>query len=83
MPPSSSPSSSFTRMGRQLSQWICALHGHETELRIGANRLHLQCKHCGHQTPGWVLERPPRRAAGHRNRMSSSAAPAQTTFQTQ
>lgn len=57
MPPSHSPSPK-TPLSRRLNQWICGMHGHETQLQIGADRLLLRCSHCGYATPGWVVGRP-------------------------
>jgi hypothetical protein len=60
MPPSRLPSHK-TSLSRRLSQWICGVHGHDTQLQIDADRLLLRCNHCGYASPGWVV-RPP--AAG-------------------
>ena len=54
MPPSH-PTSSMTPFSRRLNQWICGVHGHETQLQIGADRLLLQCTKCGYVSPGWVV----------------------------
>jgi hypothetical protein len=82
MPPSSiSPSDN--RIARQLSQWICGLHGHDTVLRMGADRLHLQCRHCGHQSPGWPVGPSARQASVSGPRQLSGSTPSQTALQTQ
>lgn len=57
MPPSHSPSAR-TLLSRRLSQWICGVHGHDTQLQIGADRLVLRCNQCGYASPGWVVRRP-------------------------
>ena len=54
MPPSH-PTSATTPFSRRLSQWICGVHGHETQLQIGTDRLVLQCTNCGYVSPGWVV----------------------------
>jgi len=82
MPPSSiSPSDN--RIARQLSQWICGLHGHDTVLRMGADRLHLQCRHCGHQSPGWPIGPPDRQAAASSHRQAPEPKTSQSALQTQ
>ena len=50
----------LTPLSRRLSQWICGVHGHDTQLQIGADRLLLRCTHCGYASPGWVVGRPAR-----------------------
>ena len=77
MPPSYSTSQTPT-LSRRLSQWICGLHGHDTQLQIGADRLLLRCKDCGYATPGWVVRRPATwTSPGERPRQSAtSSAPA-------
>ena len=72
MPPSSS--SPLARIGRQLSHWICGLHGHDAEVRLEADRLHLHCNHCGHETPGWAVRGTAR--GGARSRAGTLAVPA-------
>lgn len=57
MPPSQRPSPT-TRLSRRLNQWVCGVHGHDTQLQIGADRLLLRCSRCGYASPGWVV-RPP------------------------
>ena len=57
MPPSPSPPPRRP-LSRRLSQWICGVHGHDTQLQIGSDRLLLRCNHCGYASPGWVV-RPP------------------------
>jgi hypothetical protein len=82
MPPSSiSPSDN--RIARQLSQWICGLHGHDTVLRMGADRLHLQCRHCGHQSPGWPIGPPDRQAAASSHLQAPEPKTSQSALQTQ
>jgi hypothetical protein len=72
MPPSHSPASSLSR---RLSQWICGLHGHEMQLRIGSGHLALRCRHCGLDSPGWGLDTSARTPVGP---PAEPAAPAAT-----
>ena len=64
MPPSPS-SSAKSPLSRRLSQWICGVHGHDTQLQIGSDRLLLRCNHCGYASPGWVV-RPPEAGTSQR-----------------
>lgn len=57
MPPSKRPSPT-TRLTRRLNQWVCGVHGHDTQLQIGSDRLLLQCSRCGYASPGWVVQPP-------------------------
>jgi hypothetical protein len=57
MPPSSRPL--IAPLGRRLSQLICGLHGHDTQLEMLPDRLALRCVHCHYGSPGWVLREPP------------------------
>ena len=79
MPPSH-PTSPTTPFSRRLNQWICGVHGHETQLQIGADRLLLQCTKCGYVSPGWVVEPAARTAPRDLSRESadgmSARAPA-------
>ena len=70
MPPSPF-SSAKTPLSRRLSQWICGVHGHDTQLQIGSDRLLLRCNHCGYASPGWVV-RPPDTGMPHTNGPASS-----------
>ena len=43
-----------------IQQTYCGLHGHDSLLHFGEDRMFLQCASCGHATPGWKLtERRP------------------------
>ncbi len=70
MPPSPRPSPT-TRLTHRLNQWVCGVHGHDTQLQIGADRLLLRCSRCGYASPGWVV--PP--AAGRGPTDASSERP--------
>jgi hypothetical protein len=43
---------------RRLSQFLCALRGHDYLLQAQRRRLALHCRACGHTTPGWDLSDP-------------------------
>ncbi len=57
MPPSQRPSPT-TGLTRRLNQWVCGVHGHDTQLQIGSDRLLLRCSRCGYASPGWVVQPP-------------------------
>jgi hypothetical protein len=40
-----------------LRQAFCALHGHDTLLHFQQERMSLRCVSCGHETPGWSLNK--------------------------
>ena len=37
---------------------FCGLHGHDSLLQFGTDRLFLKCVSCGHESPGWELKEP-------------------------
>jgi len=51
---------------------VCGWRGHDSVLQFEQSRVFLQCMSCGHQSPGWEIERafplvrvvPVRRASG-------------------
>ena len=43
----------LTRVG----QTICGWRGHTSVLQFDQSRVFLQCMSCGHQSPGWQIER--------------------------
>jgi hypothetical protein len=47
----------MSRVGEQLRQFICGLHGHDSLLHFGDGRVSLLCSSCGHETPGWEVKR--------------------------
>ena len=49
------------RVGGQVRQFICGLHGHDALLHFGQGRLSLQCTSCGYETPGWDVKGSPSR----------------------
>jgi hypothetical protein len=40
-------------------QAFCSLHGHDTMLHFQRGRMSLRCVTCGHETPGWSLDKVP------------------------
>jgi hypothetical protein len=46
------------RVGGQVRQFICGLHGHDTLLHFGDGRVSLLCSSCGYETPGWDVKGP-------------------------
>jgi hypothetical protein len=57
------------KVGSQLRQWICGLHGHDELLHFEQGRMSLQCVSCGYQSPGWDVKR----AAGRADTSAPSA----------
>ena len=44
----------------RVRQMYCGLHGHDSLLQFGQDRMFLKCTSCGHESPGWDLaETPP------------------------
>jgi hypothetical protein len=44
------------RVGAQVRQFICGLHGHDALLHFGDGRVSLLCSSCGYETPGWDVK---------------------------
>lgn len=53
----------MTRVGEQLRQFICALHGHDSLLHFEDGRVSLLCSSCGHESPGWDVKQRQERPA--------------------
>ena len=45
------------RFGLFIDEVLCAWHGHEMLLQFEPGRIRLCCMNCGHQTPGWSVQR--------------------------
>jgi hypothetical protein len=43
----------------RVQQIVCGWRGHESVLQFDQSRVFLECMSCGHQSPGWQLERVP------------------------
>jgi hypothetical protein len=39
----------------KVRQSLCGLHGHDSLLHFGQDRMFLRCTSCGHETPGWEI----------------------------
>ena len=48
----------MARVGEQVRQLICGLHGHDSLLHFEQGRMSLLCSSCGHETPGWDVRGP-------------------------
>jgi hypothetical protein len=62
----------LTQAARQLRQFMCGLHGHDTLLHFDNQRVSLQCVSCGYESPGWTVP------GGPAARGRASSQPAQT-----
>ena len=51
----------MSRVGEQVRQFICGLHGHDSLLHFSDGRVSLLCSSCGHETPGWEVKANPAR----------------------
>jgi hypothetical protein len=49
----------LTRVGGQVRQFICGLHGHDSLLHFEQGRMSLLCSSCGYETPGWDVKGVP------------------------
>ena len=62
--------------GVRIWDWLrkvfCSLHGHDTMLHFQQGRMSLRCVSCGHETPGWSLDKvpPPVTLRGDMRRLS-------------
>ena len=46
-----------TRVLMQVRQTFCGMHGHDALVQFEQDRMFLKCVSCGHESPGWDLER--------------------------
>ena len=53
----------MARVGEQLRQFICSLHGHDSLKHFEDGRVSLLCASCGHESPGWDVKRRQERTA--------------------
>jgi hypothetical protein len=58
------------RVIERVRQVLCGLHGHDTLLQFGEDRMFLRCVSCGHETPGWELNEAPPTATVERERIT-------------
>jgi len=54
----------MSRIGVQMRQAICSLHGHDSLVHFEAGRMSLLCSSCGHETPGWDVKSTSARPQG-------------------
>jgi hypothetical protein len=57
-------------IGIWMRQTLCALHGHDTFLHFERDRMSLKCVSCGHESPGWELDRARSEQVAERPRQS-------------
>ena len=51
----------LSRAAVRVSQWFCAMRGHDSVLHFEGNRVMMRCTSCGHDSPGWEISgRAPR-----------------------
>jgi hypothetical protein len=68
-PMSTATPGALARVGQQLRQFFCGLHGHDSLLHFEQGRMSLLCSSCGYETPGWdVKGAPPRHDVARGNR---------------
>ena len=46
-----------TRVLTQVRQTFCGMHGHDALVQFEQDRMFLKCVSCGHESPGWDLEK--------------------------
>ncbi len=49
----------LARVGGQVRQFICGLHGHDSLVHFEKGRLSLLCASCGYESPGWDVKSAP------------------------
>jgi hypothetical protein len=42
-----------------LREAYCGIHGHDSLLQFEVDRMFLKCTSCGHESPGWDLNKAP------------------------
>ena len=60
----------LARAAVRVSQWFCAMRGHDSVLHFEGNRVMMRCTSCGHDSPGWEISGhgPRQRYEGDRRR---------------
>lgn len=43
----------------RVGQIVCSISGHAHMVQFEADRMFLECFHCGHQTSGWLVANRP------------------------
>ena len=49
----------ISHAARQLRQFMCGLHGHDTLLHFEGRHVSLVCTSCGYESPGWTVPGAP------------------------
>jgi hypothetical protein len=47
------------RVLNQVRQSFCGMHGHDSMVQFEHERMFLRCVSCGHESPGWTLDKTP------------------------
>jgi hypothetical protein len=45
------------RVLNQVRQTFCGMHGHDSLVQFDLDRMFLKCVSCGHESPGWALDK--------------------------
>jgi hypothetical protein len=45
------------RVLNQVRQTFCGMHGHDSLVQFERERMFLKCVSCGHESPGWALDK--------------------------
>jgi hypothetical protein len=48
-----------TRVLNQVRQSLCGMHGHDSMVQFERDRMFLRCTSCGHESPGWSIDKTP------------------------
>jgi hypothetical protein len=48
-----------TRALNLAKQAFCGMHGHDSLVQFEPDRMFLRCVSCGHESPGWALDKTP------------------------
>jgi len=48
-----------TRVLNQVRQSFCGMHGHDSMVQFEPDHMFLRCASCGHESPGWALDKTP------------------------
>jgi hypothetical protein len=41
----------------RVREGLCGLHGHDNLVQFETDRIFLRCASCGHESPGWAIDR--------------------------
>ena len=48
-----------TKEWNQVRRSFCGIHGHDSMVQFERDRMFLRCSSCGHESPGWALDKTP------------------------